>query len=263
MLFRRLLPALVTVLLFTIPAEAQQVPAPTQRDVQALAVLQNAVAAMGGTAAVFQVADTVIVGNIQPPPGSAAQARTFKWKTSGPNFRYEFQSGTTTQVFVSGHGNPANERNGTVKALSPLIALANPPLHFPALVLTSVVTNTDYSVTSGGKTTVNGSQAIKVHIFLNTDMLSALVSAQDWYFDAVSGLPLRVEHRLPDNRRPENYVQATEDFADFRVVSGLLVPFKITSYESGSLVAVETITSVSFNNGLSSTEFDVPAGGAL
>jgi len=261
--FRRLLPVLATVLLFTIPAEAQQLSAPTQRDAQALAVLQNAVAAMGGTAAVSQVADTVITGNIQSSPGSAAQASTFKWETSGQNFRYEFQSGTTTQVFVSGHGNPANARNGTVKALSPLIALANPPLHFPGLVLAPILTNSNYSVTSGGKMTVNGVPAIKIHVFLNTDMLSALVSAQDWYFDAVSGLPLRVEHRLPDNRRPENYVQATDDFADFRVVSGLLVPFKITSYESGALVAVETITSVSFNNGLSSTEFDVPAGGAL
>lgn len=259
----RLVLSFVLILFSSPQLSSQQSTTLPQRDAQALAVLQNAVAAMGGSAAVSQVADTVISGNIQLSPGSAAQASTFTWKTAGPNFRYEFKSGTTTQIFVSGHGNPANARNGTVKALSPLIALANPPLHFPLLVLASVAANSNYSVTLGGKTTVNGTPAVKVHIFLNTDMLSALVSAQDWYFDAVSGLPLRVEHRLPDNHRPEHYVQATEDFADFRIVSGLLVPFKITSYESGSLVAVETISSVSFNNGLSSTEFDVPAGGAL
>ena len=235
---------------------------PVQRDPQALAILQNSIAAMGGLAAAAQVTDTVVMGNVQPAASSSVKPGTFTWKTAGPDFRYEKQSATASQVFVSGHGQPASIRGGAVTSFKPHITLANPPLHLPALFLTTVLGNKQYSVNFVGKADVNGAPAVKVRISLDTDPLSSLVTPQDWYFDAASAIPLRVEHRLPDNRRPENFVLAADEFADFRVVAGLLVPFKITSYEEGKLVAVETVTAVSFNNGLTSSEFDAPTGGA-
>lgn len=255
-------PALLAfVPLLSVQAYAQQ-PSPqsVQRDPQALAVLQNSIAAMGGAAAVIQVTDTLVAGSVAPTSGNSAKGGTFTWKTAAAEYRYDFQLTSATQTFVSGHGHPASIHNGTVTALSSQLDFINPPFHLPALVLTGILANQQYSVTSSGKTTLNGAPAIKVRISLNTDMLSAVVSPQDWYFDATSGIPLRVEHRLPDTRRPENYVVAAEEFADFRSVSGLLLPFKITSYEEGAVVAVETVTAASFNKGLSPVDFDAPSG---
>ncbi len=255
---------LLATLLLPIPNVAQQTsPEPaTQRDPQALAVVQNSIAAMGGAAAAAQVTDTVVTGSIAPSTGSSIKGGAFVWKTAGSDFRYEKQGNASNQAFVSGHGRPTSIRNGAVTAFEPHIALASPPLHLPVVVLARVVANQDYAVTFLGRAEVNGAPAIKVHISLETDPISALVSPQDWYFDALSGLPLRVEHRFPDNRRPENFVSAAEDFSDFRIVAGLLVPFRITSHENGAPVAVATVMTVTFNNNLSPTEFDAPAGGA-
>jgi hypothetical protein len=217
---------------------------------------------MGGAAAVATVKDTLVTGTVASSSGGPTKSGTFTWKTSAAEYRYEFHFSSTANIFLSGHGNPATVHNGTVTSISPQVGIANSPLHLPAEVLADAIANPQYSVVLSGKTTLNGAAAIKLRISLTTDMLSALISTQDWYFDPASGLPLRVEHRIPDTRRPENYVVAAEDFADFRTVSGLLTPFKITSYEEGALVAVETVTAVSFNNGLSPTDFDAPTGGA-
>jgi len=74
-------------------------------------------------------------------------------------------------------------------------------------------------------------------------------------------LPLRVEHRLPDNLRPEIFTAAAEEFSDFRAVAGVLVPFRAVSYEDGAQVAVVAVSSVTFDSGIPSGLFDLPAGG--
>ncbi len=250
------------IFLFVVQTQAQQsVQPPPQRDPQALAVVMNSVAAMGGPTAANQVTDAIVTGTIAPSPGSSVKGGTFTWKTAGADFRYEKQSGTTNQVFASGHGRPASLRDGKVTARQPHIALANPPLHLPCLFLATLLADKNYSLIFLGKAEVNGAPAIKIHVSLETDPITALVSPQDWYFDALGGLPIRVEHRLPDSSRPEIFFPVAEEFSDFRTASGLVVPFRILSYENGALVATATVTSVRFNNGISPSEFDAPAGG--
>lgn len=254
---------LVSVLLFPIPAGAQQTGqrAP-QRDAQAVAVLQRAIAAMGGAAAVGQITDAVVAGSVEPASGSSVNSGSFKWESSGSEFRYEKQSASSDLVLVSGHGHPARIRNGTATGLLSHTALANTPLHFPALVLAGVIANQGYSITLIGNTSVNGAPATKVHISFDSDLIHALVTPQDWYFDATTGIPVRVEHRLPDERRAEIYVTAAEEFGNYRIVAGVVMPYKISSYEEGQLLAVETMNSVEFNTGINPSEFDAPAGGA-
>ena len=233
----------------------------SQRDPQALLVVQQSLAAMGGATAAAQVTDAVCTGAVQPVARSQVKASTFTWKIKGTDFRYQSSTGSSTRIFVSGHGHPASVRDGVVKALSPHMALANPPFELPALVLAPEASDTRYTVTLGGSSTVEGTAAIKVHTRLETDVVTSLVTAQDWYFDVVTRLPLRVEHRLPDNLRPDHYVNAAEEYSDFRVVSGMLVPFRISLYEDGVQVAIVTLDSVKFNQGLSGADFDAPQGG--
>ena len=174
----RLILSLLLILSSSPRLSSQQSTTPPQRDPQAVAVLQNSIAKMGGSAAVANVTDAVVTGSVAPTSGSSAKSGTFKWETAGAEYRYDFQLGATTQSFLSGHGQPANIHNGAVSALSPQIALSNSALHLPPLVLASAIANNMLSVVLGGKTTVNGSPAIKVRIFSNADMLSAIVSVQ-------------------------------------------------------------------------------------
>jgi hypothetical protein len=249
----------LSLLVFVSAAVAQD---PPRRDPEAIAVIEKAVASMGGTAAAASVTDTIVTGTIAPASGSAVKGGGFTWKTSGSNFRYEVQSGTSSLVLVSGQDGAAVTRNGTSSALSPHMAQASPPLHLPGLILARVLDSKDYTVILVGKDEVNGVAATKIRISLDTDLISSLVTPQDWYFDMATGLPLRVENRLPDQRHPENYATAAEEFSDFRIVSGLLAPFRIKTYEEGKFLAEAAIAAVVFNSGVALTEFRNPVGGA-
>ncbi|MHB8652642.1 MAG: hypothetical protein ACYDA9_02055 [Terriglobia bacterium] len=245
--------------LFLGTSQAQTVP---QRDPAAVAIVQNAVSAMGGGAAVAAVTDATVNGTITSTPGSSTKSGTLLLIDAPPEFRTEVQTDAGTSLFVSGHGQPASQRHGVVSSLMPHLALANPPFHLPAVLLLRELNNSQYSIKAEGRVTVGNTVAEKVHISLDTDSVTSLVTPQDWYFDSRTGLPLRVEHRLPDNLRPEIFTPAAEEFSDFRQVAGILVPFRMVAYEDGAQIAVIGVSTVTFNSGVTPGSFDLTTGGA-
>jgi hypothetical protein len=107
---------------------------------------------------------------------------------------------------------------------------------------------------------LNGTGAVQVHISDDSDPMGTLVTAQEWYFDPVSFLPLRVQYREPSNENAADYANAIFDMSQFTPFNGVLVPTTI-SYSNS--VANETITigAVTFNSGVSQSVFDPPQGG--
>jgi hypothetical protein len=233
-----------------------------QRDSAALAVIQQAVIALGGFKAAGQIANATVTGTIQPTSGSHLKAGTFVWIDAPPEIRYEVRTSDGTQVFASGHGYPANQRNAATMPLLQHMATAILPFHLPALVLARELQDTCYTIRLVGIGTVGGVPVVCVHISLDADPVSAMVTPQDWYFDTSSGLPVRVLHRLPDNHHADEYIREADDFSNFRAVNGLLVPFCMVSYEDEAPEATATINSVTFNTALSSTQFDLAVGEA-
>src|SRR5437879_5194544 len=59
------------------------------RDVAALAVVEQTLATMGGNAAITQLRDCVTRGNLVRPAGVVTPGGDFTWKNSGDEFRYE------------------------------------------------------------------------------------------------------------------------------------------------------------------------------
>jgi len=106
---------------------------------------------------------------------------------------------------------------------------------------------------------------VRVRTSLDEDRISSVVSPQEWYLDATTGLPLRVEFRVPeishDITHPLDYEAEAFDFSNYQRVGGMLVPHSLAAYSQGSPKAVIMVTSVNFNQGLSPTEFDAPTGG--
>ncbi len=231
-----------------------------QRDSAAVAIVQQAVTALGGFASASQISDATVSGTITPVAASSLKAGTFIWEDAPPEFRYTIQTATETRVFVSGHGQPAYEKGGVVSPLFPHMATASMPFHLPALVLARWIANTNASITLAANDVVAGTTVIHVHMSLNTDAISSQVTTQDWYFDIGTAIPLRVEYRLPDNRQPQDFVVEAEQFSNFQTVNGLQIPYQITIIRDGAVQGVGTIKSVAFNTGLSSTEFDLVQG---
>jgi len=223
--------------------------------------MEKALAALGGEAVASQVTDSVTAGVLDAAPDSKAQSRTFVWKVAGEEFRREVQDGSGLTVFVSGHGKAESARPDKSRRVFHHVVQASPPLHLPALVLLRQLANADYSFTVAGTAAVQGRPAAVVRSVLGSNEVSRAVTPQVWFFDLETGLPLRVEYRVPDNLNALDTAEASVEFGDYRSLQGMLVPFRMVVTQGKSGAWTVTVQSVAFNTGISPTEFDAVDGG--
>jgi hypothetical protein len=258
----RLILSFVLIILVSSPRlnSQQAIPAP-QRDPQAVAAIQNALAAMGGASAIAQVQTVIAQGSMLPAQGSAIPSGNFtmedQFTGQAHEFKDAFQSPAITQTLASGHGNPGLLSNGHTKNLNPWSTNSRLPVHLPAIILSGLLANANCNITSVGQATINGQAAIQVHFHIDTDIVQQTLSIQDWYFDPATSLPIRVEYRIPDTSNPTIFISAAADFSDFRPVQGVLFPFRLLAYQDARPQAVLTLTSVAVNQPISSSDFDV------
>ena len=238
---------------------AQQASPP--RDPLALAAVQRAVAVTGGTGPISQIHDCVAEGTLEPSPGSWLSSGTFVWKNSGSEFRYENPGVSGRSAYVSGRGRPAVVKPDGTTRLHAHVSEANFPPHLFSLVLLRMLADARYKLVFVGEQIIGDRPVLRVRSSLAVDEITAVTTVQDWFFDAGSGLPVRVEYRLPANSNALEYLSAAVELADFRSVSGLAVPFQITIYQDGQKGGIAKLSSVVFNTGISTTDFDAPNGG--
>ncbi len=230
-----------------------QVPPPT-RDPVAVNVVQNAISALGGSSSISAISDSSAQGTFETSSGSG----TFVGQTSGFEFRYSIQTNTDSRILVSGHGSPADVRNGVGVTTGIHILRSTLPYHIPGLVLLQEINNSNYSMTYVGVEDLNGTAVVHVQTVDNSDDIGSEVTPQDWYLDAGTFLPMRVAHRIPDSADPTIYVTTTRDFGSYMAFAGVQVPSSMVINGSSRSV---TISSVQFNTGLSPDTFDAPVGG--
>lgn len=246
---------------------AQSPSAAPVRDSAAVTALTQAVAAMGGANAISAIQNARSQGTITPAPGSTTMAGGFIWVNDfsggGYEFRNEFQANGKTKVFASGHGNPAFSNGNRVRKFFSHVSYAEPPYHLPAIMLARELADPNSSIQMKGTAIVNGRPAIHIQTSVNTGPIETVLSPQNWYLDAATGIPLRVEYRTPNTLDLMDYHLAAADFSNYKIVNGIAVPFTITAWEDGAVVSVATITGFAFNPGTVSTDFDLVAGGGL
>jgi hypothetical protein len=246
---------------------AQQLSIAVKRDPQAIAILTQAITAMGGPSAVAQIQSVIAQGSIIPAPGTNAPSGSFIWEdqfaAQGHEFKATFQSGSLTQIFVSGHGSPGLVSNGKIRSLAPYVASTTLPFHIPAVVLASMLANTNCNIEFVGLTTLNDQTAIQIHLHIDTDLLHQTSSVQDWYFDKNTSLPLRVEYRVLDTHLSFKYATIDADYSDYRAAQGSVIPFRIATTEDGTPRNIVTLTAVSINPPVSTSDFDLSTGGGL
>lgn len=264
---------IVLSLLFVAPAlssqlSSQQVSAAVQRDPQAVSALQQAIAALGGQAAIVSLQNSIAVGTITPASASSwVEAGNFKWENdfsgSSYEFRDEFEADGVTKVFASGHGNPAFNNGLQTLARSSYAAQANLPFHLPGIVLLRELSNATCAVQFVEISALSGNSVIHVHTSISGDPAVTALSQQDWYLDAVTSLPRKVTYRIPSQGNALDYQLTTIDFSNYRFVNGVAVPFTLVTSEGDATVSTATITNISFNVSIASSDFDLVSAGAL
>jgi len=249
----------IFVLVVGLGAMASAVANSPERDPAAISTLQSAITALGGSNALAAIQDCILTGSILHSDGTS---KDFKWTIAGSEFRQELASANDgTNIFLSGHGSPAWVVNGSTLALNYYVARANPPRYLPAYVLFQELNNSVFTLKYIGAVQLNGRNVLQVHISDDSDALGTLVTPQEWYFDPVSFLPLRVQFREPPNENASNYVNAAFDMSQYVPFSGVLVPSTILYSQDNAANETITIGTVTFNSGVSPSVFDAPQGG--
>lgn len=236
--------------------------APPVRDAKAEALVQSAITAMGGAGPIGQIQNWQVQAQVIDTANSGKFSGTVLWQQAGLEFRMQSSTASGTSAIVTGHGKPAAIVNGTAKALGGHVTRA---LFVPVLLgalLLQEFQNPNYSIESSGTSTVNSQSVVIVTIACRTSQTDAMVTPQTWYFSTSSGLPVRVEYRIPSAGGPRLYVAAAHDFSNYQNVSGVLYPFQITSYRLGKQARLTTVQSVNVNTQIAATTFDAPTGGA-
>jgi hypothetical protein len=233
------------------------------RDPQALAIIQTSITAMGG-AAIQQVHDATIDGQIAATPNSQSMNGPVEWKMAGAEFRMDVPSANGTASVMTGHGKPI-AINGTSKPLRSYVteALFVPPAI--AVVLAQELLNPKMSLRYKDVESLGGESVAVITTALEMDYPDNVVTPQNWYFSSTTGLPVRVEFRSPDTQYPVNFIASAVDLSNYQTVSGVMFPFKVVSSVSGETQVIFTIQNVLVNSGIAPSQFDsqIGVGGAL
>jgi hypothetical protein len=239
-------------------AQASSQPVPTN-DPQALAILQKAVAAMGGSAPV----DSTATGTITTTSGSATDSGTFILLTRGTDQSSEqIQTSSVATTLVYSRGITAQIQGNTITAVPNESGVTAQSADFPLPLLLGMVSDTSAAFKYVGLETLNGISVYHVRLWRNysaTPTLTALsnFSVRDIWFDASSGLPLRISYNNHLGQGTMGSVAFDLRFANYNAVNGVQFPFLITKSVNGTPWATMTISNVVFNTGLTDANFPV------
>jgi hypothetical protein len=241
---------------------AQQTPTTTlasiQRDPQALAILQAAVAAMGGSVP----SDSTANGTVTTVAGSLTETGSVIVLTRGTD--------QTSEKIQTPHGSTVVysklQASQVIDAVpipfSSELAASSRSLSFPLPLVAAVLNNPDSGYVYVGLESPNGLQVHHLQYWNSFNskprfQFLAEHTLTDIWIDAVSGLPQRISQIQRAGRGSEPRIQLDTYLSNYRNVSGVLYPFSVQKSLNGSPWLTITITSVTFNTGLTDASFPV------
>ncbi|HEY6466710.1 MAG TPA: hypothetical protein VIY69_12005 [Candidatus Acidoferrales bacterium] len=233
---------------------------PPQRDAQALTAVQASLNAMGGIANIAALQTCVI--NIQADESAIGRAvGPLVLTVSGSQFRSDFQGPNGTVTLSTGGGTPFRVSKGKAVKVASHVTQA---WFWPALVASELAAefqNPNYSFVYKGNSSVDGTSVIVVSTILQSSRINSFVTPQNWYFDSSTALPVRVEYRLPDNKRPDLAQAGAADLSKYQNIGGILFPFQAVLWIGSKADGTRTIVSIEPNPAVTASDFAAPAGG--
>jgi hypothetical protein len=238
---------------------SQQAPAPqATRDPQAVAALQQAVAAMGAALP----SDSVATGSVIVVAGTETDQGTIRILTRGTDQTLE-QTDTPqavrTEVFSQGQ---ASETVGTAATPFPLERAATAQCRdFPLPYLLALLNNSEESLTFVGTEQLGVSalhvRATNTYASQKRQQFLADFSTTDLWIDAKTFLPLKVAHVQRDGGGSAPRTRMEIFFTDYQSTGGVLYPRTIRKSWNGTPWMTITVQTVSYNTGLTDANFPV------
>jgi hypothetical protein len=241
----------------------QQNPITAAKDPQGLALLERSLTSMAQSIP----ADSAANGSIQLVAGGQTSNGTIRILTKGVSESFVLitaPSGTDQVIFSN---NQSNEiLNNSVALLSLERTQTAQASEFPLAILSALLNNVDGSIQFVGLEMTNGESLNHVRWFdsyASQSQLQALASLtnKDIWFDANSGLPVRISYLRRDGQGATPAIAVDIYFSNYQSSQGVLYPMTIQESLNGTPWATITIQTISFNNGLTDASFPIPTPG--
>jgi hypothetical protein len=248
------------------PQKTQQTSAtqPTvQRDPQAIAALQQAVAAMGGNVP----ADSVATGTVTLVAGSETDQGGIRLLTRGTSqTSVQVQTPLNSWGVTYSQGQGSRTDGATSTALSLEAASTSQCAYFPLPYLAGVLQNPDTALQYIGGETLAGTAVQHVRVwntFQSSPYLQFLAgfTVTDIWEDSTSGLPRRISFVHRDGGGAAPKIPVTIDFSSYQNIGGVLYPSQILHSVNGTLWITVSVQAASFNTGLTDADFPVVVAG--
>lgn len=231
-------------------------------DAQALTLASKAVAALTGGMA---VQDVTLTGVVTRDVGGVESGSAILRAQGNGESRIDLTlpDGTRTEIRDTSTGSPQGKwvnpdgKSGMVASHN---TLTDSAWFFPALG--ALAGGSDVALSYIGQENLNGTvvQHIQSHLIQSSQATNATVqrlSTMDFYLDAATFLPVALKfNEHPDNDDLVN-LAVEVDFSNFEITNGAAVPMRIQRRLQGRLVEDIRVSNVSFNRGLSISDFAV------
>ncbi len=233
-----------------------------QRDPQAVTILNQVLAASGGSTAVASIQDFTASGSIiYFWAGSEVQGTATVRALATTSFRVDANLPQGTRSWVASYGNGTIRNTDGSLARIPSNNTQNlGALTFPLLKVAAALNNTSLSIQYLSLTNFSGHQVHVIHVqrglSSSTDIISHL-SAIDFLIDATTYQIILVRDSFHSAERAMQDMLHEIEFSDFRPTGGCLVPFSITERVGGQQTWTLQLSAISFNTGLTDANFQL------
>jgi hypothetical protein len=232
-------------------------------DPQALSLAQKSIFAVTGGAA---IRDITVIANVISVIGSDYKTGTGTFPAKGSDqSRSTLRSskGTRTDVRSVTSGIPVGAWQYSGSAPT---AYAQHNCHteaswfFPGFFSLAQAANRNYVFRYIGIEQHNNVPVRHLRVFqvgVNDHGMLQRLSTTDYYLDASSYLPLAISFDAHADNNLSTNVPVEIDFANYRTVDGVRVPFHFQKLLNRGVILDATVTSVTFNTDLSDTLFSI------
>jgi hypothetical protein len=251
---------LMLVLYFATATTWGQATVPVRRDIQAIAIMNTAINAMGGS----MPANSVAEGTIAITEGSTIEQGSITIMTRGSDQSAEhIRLSKEMRSVIYSRGEANETARGVTRPVSLELAGISHSADFPFPVLMNALANPDYALEYIALETMYGRPAHHIR-FWNTYGSSEKMrqhlsefSRKDLWFDAMTGLPGKLTYERRESHGAVAGTRMEIIYSDWIRTGGTQYPYRIEKLWNGVPWAVITIQSVRFQTVLSDLDFPV------